>query len=104
LRFGAGLWQRGDWFLSHERSGGGPLIDRALDLIGFPHPLKVNGHCFAEIGREVAARMGKSYVPEDLAIGLIQFTEERSCSWRPAISTTSTPRKPWAGRWIAMPL
>ena len=30
-----GLWQRGDWFLSQGKSGGGPLIDNPA-LVGDP--------------------------------------------------------------------
>jgi predicted dehydrogenase len=52
-RVGAGLWQRGNWFLTPELSGGDPLIDLgihvldlALHLMGFPEALSVDGSCF----------------------------------------------------------
>jgi predicted dehydrogenase len=79
-RVGAGLWQRGDWFLTWEQSGGGPLIDlgvhmidRTLDLIGFPRALNVSASCFYGIGSQVAAKLGKTYTLEDLAVGLVRF-------------------------------
>jgi predicted dehydrogenase len=84
-RVGKGLWQRGEWFLTWEHSGGGPLIDlgvhmldRTLDLMGFPRALSVSGTCFYGLGSQVAAKLGKPYSLEDLAVGLIRFADGKT--------------------------
>jgi predicted dehydrogenase len=77
-RVGAGLWQRGDWFLTREQSGGGPLIDlgvhmldRTLDLIGFPPALSVSGTCFYGLGREKGVEPLSPTAEQALQIQLI---------------------------------
>jgi len=78
-----GLWERGDWFLTPDTSGGGPLIDlgihkldQALYLLGHPPVQSVTGFTSRGIGREVAATRGKAYELEDYAFGLIRFADE----------------------------
>jgi predicted dehydrogenase len=77
-----GLWGRGDWFLSRENSGGGPLadlgvhrLDLALFLLGFPVPVAVDGACFYGIGEVEARERGKVYEIEDSAVGMIRFQD-----------------------------
>jgi predicted dehydrogenase len=41
--------------------------------MGFPKALSVSGSCFSGLGQEVAARLGKAYRLEDLAVGLIRL-------------------------------
>ena len=76
----AGLWERGDWFLSGKTSGGGPLIDLgihrldlAMYLLDFPAVESVTGFCTDGIGRRIASERGLSYELEDYAQGLIRF-------------------------------
>ncbi len=73
-RPGAGLWQRGDWFLTKTAAGGGPLIDigihrldQALWLLGFPQITQVTAHCSYGLGAQEAAARGKRYDVEDAA-------------------------------------
>ena len=75
-----GLWGRGDWFLSQELSGGGPLIDlgihildRALYLMGFPKVLRVNSVCFNGLGKTEAKKRGRIYEIEDMIVGMIHL-------------------------------
>jgi len=79
-RPGDGLWNRGDWFLSKEQSGGGPLLDigiHKLDLLlfllGFPKVLSVDGVCFEGIGRKEGADRGVKYEVEDMGMGVIRL-------------------------------
>ena len=67
-----GLWERGDWFLSKENSGGGPLIDlgvHKLDLLlyalDFPEITHVGAQCHYGIGSVIAGKRGKQYDIED---------------------------------------
>lgn len=77
-----GLWGRGDWFLSKENAGGGPLLDLgvhrldlALYLLGFPAVARVGGACASGIGEEEAKKRGKRYEIEDGAVGWIRFAD-----------------------------
>ena len=80
------LWQRGDWFLSRELSGGGPMIDLGvhvmdlmLHLMGFPSVESVTGVCFSGIGQKEADRLGRPAVEvEDFSGGLIRFAGNRA--------------------------
>jgi len=79
-RLSAGVWQRGDWFLSAEKSGGGPLLDigvhkldLALHLIGFPAVESVEGACFTGIGSAEAASAGKAYGVEDSCFAMMRL-------------------------------
>lgn len=87
IYFGRTGWHRnrgipglGGWFTTKAKSGGGPLIDLgvhrldlALWLMDYPEPASVSGACYSEIGREIAARQGKTFDVEDLAAGFIRF-------------------------------
>jgi predicted dehydrogenase len=70
----------GGWFTTKAKSGGGPMIDLgvhrldlALWLMGYPKPVAVSGAAYSELGKELAARQGKSFDVEDLAAGFIRF-------------------------------
>ncbi|WP_206955424.1 Gfo/Idh/MocA family protein [Trinickia acidisoli] len=85
--FGRTVWHRrrglpgfGGWFGTKALAGGGPLIDLgvhrldlALWLMGYPKPVWVLGSTYDPIGRELAARTGKTFDVEDLAATLIRF-------------------------------
>jgi predicted dehydrogenase len=85
--FGRTVWHRrrglpgfGGWFGTKALAGGGPLIDLgvhrldlALWLMGYPKPVWVLGSTYDPIGRELAARTGKTFDVEDLAATLIKF-------------------------------
>ena len=97
--FGRTIWHRrrgipgfGGWFGQKARSGGGPLIDLgvhrldlALWLMGYPKPVWVLGSTYNPIGAALAAKQGKTFDVEDLAVGLIKFdngaTLEVEASW-----------------------
>ena len=97
--FGRTIWHRrrglpgfGGWFGQKALSGGGPLIDLgvhridlALWLMGYPKPVWVLGSIYNPIGSAQAARQGKAFDVEDLAVGLIKFangaTLEVEASW-----------------------
>ena len=97
--FGRTIWHRrrgmpgfGGWFGQKARSGGGPLIDLgvhrldlALWLMGYPKPVWVLGSIYNPIGSSLAAKQGKTFDVEDLAVGLIKFdngaTLEVEASW-----------------------
>lgn len=75
-----GLWERGDWFLSKNLSGGGPLLDLgihrldlALYLMGQPPIKNVTGFVSRGLGRVVAASRGKTYELEDYAMGFFRL-------------------------------
>lgn len=85
--FARTVWHRrrglpgfGGWFGQKALSGGGPLIDLgvhrldlALWLMGYPKPVWVLGSAYNPIGSALAARQGKAFDVEDLAVGLIKF-------------------------------
>jgi predicted dehydrogenase len=84
-RPGDGLWGRGDWFLDHKASGGGPMVDLgvhrldlALYMMGFPEIASVTGVAFQHLGPADAARRGKTYGIEDAAVALIRFVEDKA--------------------------
>ena len=97
--FGRTIWHRrrglpgfGGWFGQKALSGGGPLIDLgvhridlALWLMGYPKPVWVLGSIYNPIGSAQAARQGKTFDVEDLAVGLIKFENgaslEVEASW-----------------------
>ncbi len=89
---GMGLPGFGGWFMDKEQAGGGPLIDLgvhrldlALWLMGYPKPKWVLASTYDHLAKEWAAREGKRYSVEDLAVGLIKFengaTIEVEASW-----------------------
>ncbi|NPV07269.1 MAG: Gfo/Idh/MocA family oxidoreductase [Anaerolineae bacterium] len=70
----------GGWFTSKELAGGGPLVDLgvhrldlALWLMGYPKPESVCGATYSALGREIAARQGKSFDVEDMASAFVRF-------------------------------
>lgn len=85
--FARTVWHRrrglpgfGGWFGQKALSGGGPLIDLgvhrldlALWLMGYPKPVWVLGSTYNPIGAELAAKQGKQFDVEDLAVGLVKF-------------------------------
>lgn len=82
---GKGVWARGEWFLTPERSGGGAVIDLgvhrldlALHMMGFPKPVSVHGETFSGIGRAEAAKEGKVYECEDCGVALIRFEDGKA--------------------------
>lgn len=75
------LWgARGDWCLTRERSGGGPMIDlgvHKLDQVffmlgGIPEVKEVTGVTTRGIGRREGAAVGSVYEVEDYAFGLVR--------------------------------
>lgn len=75
-----GLWQRGNWFLSQQTSGGGPLLDlgiHQLDLVmfllDFPKIASVTGICTTGIGKNEPAKMERDYQIEDLGLGIVRL-------------------------------
>jgi len=77
-----GLWERGDWFLSPETAGGGPMLDLgihrldlAMHLLGFPEVASVSGVTCSGIGEREAEQRGKRYDIEDGATGWVRFTD-----------------------------
>ena len=97
--FARSVWTRrrrlpgfGGWFGIKQRSGGGPLIDigvhrldLALWLMGYPKPVWVMGSTYDKIATEIAAREGKKFDVEDIAVAMIKFengaTLELEASW-----------------------
>jgi len=85
--FARTVWHRrrglpgfGGWFGQKALSGGGPLIDLgvhrldlALWLMGYPKPVWVLGSTYNPIGSALAAKQGKAFDVEDLAVGLVKF-------------------------------
>ncbi len=81
-RPGDGLWQRGDWFLSTQTAGGGPLIDigihrldQALWLLGFPEITQVTAQCSYGLGAQEAAARSRRYAVEDAAEVLLHLAD-----------------------------
>ncbi|MBT6146365.1 MAG: Gfo/Idh/MocA family oxidoreductase [Gemmatimonadetes bacterium] len=88
IYFGRTVWHRrrgipkfGGWFGNKELAGGGPLIDLgvhrldlALWLMGYPEPEVVTGSAYNVIAAERARKEGKTYTVEDLACGMVKFT------------------------------
>jgi predicted dehydrogenase len=86
--FGRTVWHRrrgvpgmGSSFTRKDISGGGPLIDLgvhrldlALWLMGYPEPLAVSGATYDPIAQKMAEAAGQEYSVEDLACGLVKFT------------------------------
>ncbi len=79
------FWERGDWAMSMENSGGGPVsdlgihrLDLALYFLGFPKVASVTGQCYYGIGKKVGAAGGRDYQIEDGGVGLITFTNGTS--------------------------
>lgn len=97
--YGRTVWHRrrgipklGGWFQQKELSGGGPLIDLgvhrldlALWLMGYPTPEWVMGSTYDHLGTKIARDADAKYDVEDLAVGLIRFTNgatlEIEASW-----------------------
>jgi predicted dehydrogenase len=93
------IWHRrrglpgfGGWFGQKALSGGGPLIDLgvhrldlALWLMNYPQPAWVMASTYNPIASELARKQGAAYDVEDLAVGLIKFTNgatvEIEASW-----------------------
>lgn len=81
-RLGEGVWERGEWFLSAEKSGGGALIDLgvhrldlALHMMGFPKVQTVDGITFSRIANQEAKRRGKgTFQVDEAGVALIRFT------------------------------
>lgn len=97
--FGRTIWLRrrgmpgfGGWFGQKKLAGGGPLIDLgvhridlALWLMGYPKPTWVMGGAWDPIASRVAREQGKAFDVEDMAAGMIQFSNgavlEVEASW-----------------------
>jgi predicted dehydrogenase len=97
--FGRSVWHRrrgmprfGGWFGIKELSGGGPLIDLgvhrldlALWLMGYPKPAWIMGGTWSPIASRLAREQGRKFDCEDLACGMIRFTNgavlEIEASW-----------------------
>ncbi len=70
----------GGWFTTKKLSGGGALIDlgvHRLDLalwyMGYPRPVSVSGATYGAFGQALAARQGKTFDVDDLAVGFVRF-------------------------------
>lgn len=88
IYFGRTVWHRrygfpgfGGWFGQKALSGGGPLIDLgvhrldlALWLMGYPEPSVVLGSSYNHLARIEVERQQKAFDVEDLACGLVKFT------------------------------
>jgi predicted dehydrogenase len=86
--FGRTFWHRrrgmpgfGGWFGQKALAGGGPLIDLgvhrldlALWLMGYPEPAWVMAGAYDRIAGPLAKKSGKAFDVEDLAGGMIRFT------------------------------
>lgn len=77
---GEGLWERGDWGLSKDNSGGGPMmdigihrLDLALYLMGFPEAASVDGSAFYGIGKKEALARNRTYKIEDAGVAFIRL-------------------------------
>lgn len=77
----SGIYGIRGWFISKDKSGGGPLIDLgvhmldlALWLMGNPRPVYVLGSAYTKFGPEIAEREGNGvYDVEDLAAGMVKL-------------------------------
>jgi predicted dehydrogenase len=81
-RPGAGLFDRGAWFLSPQASGGGPMIDLGvhrldltLHLMGYPKAASVSAVAYHKLGAASGNASGKPYDIEDAAMALIRFQD-----------------------------
>ena len=99
IYFGRTVWHRsrgipgfGGWFGIKRLAGGGPLIDLgvhrldlALWLMGYPKPAWVLAGSYDHVARRLARRARKAFDVEDLAAGMIKFTNgallEVEASW-----------------------
>ncbi|MDT8390272.1 MAG: Gfo/Idh/MocA family oxidoreductase [Lentisphaeria bacterium] len=79
-RFRGIPWGASDWFVQHEKSGGGPLIDigvhrldLALFLMNFPKVKAVTGNVFRGQSQKLAEKRGTVYDVEDAVSAYIQF-------------------------------
>lgn len=84
---GSGVWQRGDWFLNAEQSGGGPLadlgihkLDLALHLMDFPEVQAVDGATFYGLGATEGQIRGRDYQVEDFSVAMIHLADQRTIS------------------------
>lgn len=97
----AGIPRIGSWFVNHQQSGGGPLVDlgvhvldMAMFLLGDPSPRTVSASTFAAFGprglkgwedSEAPLTAGHTYDVEDLATALIRLdggvTLQLEASW-----------------------
>ena len=88
----SGIPKFGGWFGQKALSGGGPLIDLgvhrldlALWLMGYPDPEWIMASTYDHLAQKRAAREGKKFDVEDLAVGLVKFktgaTLELEASW-----------------------
>ncbi len=84
-RPGKGLYERGGWFLTKEKSGGGPMIDLgihrldlALHLMGFPRLRSVHGTVFNRIGAGEMLAHNNRYEVEDGGVGILRFDGDKS--------------------------
>jgi len=89
-----GIPKPGTWYGQRELSGGGPLVDigvHRLDLtlwlMGFPKPVTVSGVTYGRIAEQIGKKAGIRVDVEDLASGLVRFSNGASLN----ITTT------WAG-------
>jgi len=99
IYFARTIWHRnrgipgfGGWFGIKSLSGGGPLIDLgvhrldlALWLMGYPKPVWVLAGAYNHISQRLAKAAKKKFDVEDLAVGLVRFTDgatlEIEASW-----------------------
>lgn len=83
-----GIPGKGGWFTTKVQSGGGPLIDLAVWLMGSPRPVAVSGSTFCKFADvttsdSVHSSFGETradgiFDVEDLAMGFIKF-ENGAC-------------------------
>ena len=88
IYFGRTVWHRrrgapvgSGWFGNKELAGGGPLIDLgvhrldlALWLMGYPEPVSASGSAYNKIVPRNTSPKAPIYTVEDLACGLIRFS------------------------------
>jgi predicted dehydrogenase len=90
----------GGWFTQKQFSGGGALIDlgmHRLDLalwfMGHPIVASVSGTSYNHLGTEIAARAGTTFDVDDLAVGLIRFTNGATLTLEASWATNSEKRE-----------
>jgi predicted dehydrogenase len=90
----------GGWFTQKPLSGGGALIDlgvHRLDLalwfMGYPAVASVSGASYDHLGSEAAAREGATFDVDDLAVGLIRFTNGATLTLEASWATNSEKRE-----------